>query len=95
MTIYEFVFSLKSEADSQLADLHIILLLHRINEAGLQMSTKRVWTRSLKALGGASTVEHSSTALLKSQPVTYSDCTSTAPAALFTDIDVVQTTRRI
>jgi TldD protein len=93
--IYDARFNLDQQLSSAFATITGFEVVNGrktrlIKGAGMQMMTKRTWAKSLKALGGDETMEYSTYTTLKSQPVQIDQTTSSAPAALLTDVDVVQ-----
>jgi TldD protein len=57
----------------------------------LQAATKQLWRRSLKALGGPATVEHARGYCSKGQPLQFNTVTTSAPAGMFADVDIIRT----
>jgi TldD protein len=62
----------------------------QVRGSGLQASSKRLWSKSLVAIGNDSTVEHVGVLNAKSQPSQFTVNTVSAPAARFTNVDVIQ-----
>jgi TldD protein len=65
-------------------------IVRRVNKNALQFNTKRLW-KTLAALGDANTSQTSNFNLYKGQPWHSAPMSATAPAALFTEIDVIST----
>jgi len=65
--------------------------VRRVMFSGLQVATKTFWGKSLKAMGGAATVDHAVQINAKGVPPIYGAPThTTAPAAHFTDVNVIR-----
>jgi TldD protein len=64
-------------------------IVHRLGGNGLLLSTRRLWKEQLVSLGDATTVQQTDFAVQKGMPWQPAQQSTTAPAALFKDVDVM------
>jgi TldD protein len=69
-------------------------IVRRLRDTGLQFTTQKLW-KSLMALGDQSTVRNNHYGTYKGNPWKHIEESTTAPAGLFKDVDVIATGARL